>query len=278
MSALLLIDTNVRLYQEIAAAAKPTTAVVLFDSRASSLDDIVAQVKALSSHSFTSVGLVQDGTNMMASYRIVRDQTPCALQNLETDGMGSWSSVTTFLQNLQSQTEMAVFDFISCQLDANTGFSYAIAQISRQLHVKLRASKDITGNLAEGGNWVQESDGVNIQDVYFTDAIDQYRGVLLASFFGFGRSNTSQMVTAANPKYNMVSPEFPVLYMVKALMSSEITVWGSSNDGGSGAPTGTGYTAIAATSSAFAALKPDGSITAWGSSSYGGSGAPTGAV
>ena len=104
MSALLLIDTHVRMYKDIAAAAKSTTSVVLFDSVTSSLDDIVAQVKTLPAHSFTSVGLVQDGSNIMPTYQIVRNQSPCELQGLETVGMNSWTPVSTFLQSLQSDT------------------------------------------------------------------------------------------------------------------------------------------------------------------------------
>jgi hypothetical protein len=42
------------------------------------------------------------------------------------------------------------------------------------------------------------------------------------------------------------------------------------------APSGNGYTNIYSTSAAFAALKADGSIVAWGSSSDGGSGVPSG--
>ena len=55
-----------------------------------------------------------------------------------------------------------------------------------------------------------------------------------------------------------------------------ISAWGDSRYGGSGAPAGSGFTAIYSTEQAFAALKEDGSISAWGDSSRGGSGAPTG--
>ena len=48
-----------------------------------------------------------------------------------------------------------------------------------------------------------------------------------------------------------------------------ITAWGFSDDGGSGAPTDTGYTKIYSTDYAFAAMKADGSITAWGNSEGG---------
>jgi alpha-tubulin suppressor-like RCC1 family protein len=41
-------------------------------------------------------------------------------------------------------------------------------------------------------------------------------------------------------------------------------------------PNGNGYTNIYSTVGAFAALKADGSITAWGDSRYGGTGAPSG--
>ena len=46
--------------------------------------------------------------------------------------------------------------------------------------------------------------------------------------------------------------------------------------GGTGAPSGTGFTTIVHGISTFAALKADGSIVAWESSTSGGSGAPTG--
>ena len=55
-----------------------------------------------------------------------------------------------------------------------------------------------------------------------------------------------------------------------------IVAWGDAGHGGTGAPSGNGYTNIYSTSAAFAALKADGSIVAWGSSSDGGSGVPSG--
>ena len=55
-----------------------------------------------------------------------------------------------------------------------------------------------------------------------------------------------------------------------------ISAWGHSGNGGSGAPTESGFTAIYSTELAFAALKEDGSISAWGTTGYGASGAPTG--
>ena len=46
--------------------------------------------------------------------------------------------------------------------------------------------------------------------------------------------------------------------------------------GGSSVPLGTGFIAIYSTANAFAALKEDGSIEVWGDPTLGGSGAPSG--
>ena len=256
------------MYMKIVDAAKPTTTVIVFNRLTSSLDDIIKQIAALPTRAFASVGLVQDGTNLMADYRIVEDQAPCALYNLETEGLLSWSPVITFLQSLKSLTGMATFDFISCLLGANPGFSYAISQISTQLGVVLQASTDMAGNLAQGGNWVQESDAVNIQDVYFTEDIAGYTELL----YYFAYRPGVKMVTQYNTGF--VSVANPVLDM-KTFTSATIYAWGDSANGGTGAPTGPGYTAIASNNSAFAALNSSGTISAWGDSTYGGTGAPT---
>jgi len=59
-----------------------------------------------------------------------------------------------------------------------------------------------------------------------------------------------------------------------------IHAWGYSAEGGTGAPSGTGFTSIFSSMQAFAALASDGSIQAWGYSAvgdnYGGTGAPSG--
>ena len=58
--------------------------------------------------------------------------------------------------------------------------------------------------------------------------------------------------------------------------SGTIHTWGNANTGGSGPPSGSGFTAIYSTQDAFAALKSDGSISSWGKSNHGGTGAPSG--
>ena len=73
------------------------------------------------------------------------------------------------------------------------------------------------------------------------------------------------------------APNLPNSYAFAALAADgSIFVWGNSDNGGSNAPSDTGYIQVYATSKAFAALKSDGSITVWGEGPYGGSDAPSG--
>jgi len=299
MATLLLIDTQVRQYETIASAAKPTTTVILFNSFTDTLDSIVAQVSALPSHSFTAIGLVQDGTDRMIEYRIVQSQTPCELFNLPTVGLESWNPVILFLTNLKTLTGAEKFDFISCLLDRNPGFDYAIDTISTQIGMNLEAAKDKLGNLAAGGTWT-ESDGDNIATIFFTDAISQFTGLLYSN--GTINSFRYPMVV-----YNYVTkpggPSFPnnpgwamvgdlsgidvsgvdvfgkrkVLKMLP-INTQSLTAWGSQIHGGSldgqtqyRELSGALYTAIAANYYAFVALDISGHITAWGRQDYGGS-------
>ena len=271
MSALLIVDTQVRNYDTIVAAAKPTTTVVTFDSKNNTLTDIVNQVKQLSEQVFETVGLVKDGTDIMSEYRIVEKQQGC---DVTKHDFASWAPVIEFLKDLQATTGMKNFDFVSCLLYSNTGFAYAMDAMCKTLGVTLRASKDHTGNKENGGNWIQESANVDIRDVYFTDAIDEFKG-LLYSFVNYG-TNTRNMVTPANPAYAMVGHVGTVdvsnvdvdgiraaLGTTTVPLGGPIQSWGLSGESVN-SPSGENFVLITAATSSFSALDASGKAYYWG--------------
>jgi hypothetical protein len=91
--------------------------------------------------------------------------------------------------------------------------------------------------------------------------------------YAWGQTSSGGTSAPTGTGYTQITSSFSAFAALK--YDGSISAWGSS-DGGTGAPTGTGYIRIIATSAAFAALKADGSITAWGKTSHGGTGAPTG--
>jgi hypothetical protein len=69
-----------------------------------------------------------------------------------------------------------VVDLLSCNLNKEH-FVSEMDKIQQELNVNIRYSVDQTGNNPQG-NWVLESDNVNIKDLYFTEKINDWNGVL----------------------------------------------------------------------------------------------------
>jgi alpha-tubulin suppressor-like RCC1 family protein len=76
-------------------------------------------------------------------------------------------------------------------------WKYVLNTLESQMSVDFRASVDNTGSLAVGGNWILESDNVNIKDVYFTENIEEWMDIL------FGISQTSIFITSDRKVYAM---------------------------------------------------------------------------
>jgi hypothetical protein len=71
-------------------------------------------------------------------------------------------------------------DILSCSL-SDIKYKEEIATIETDLNIDIRYSTDKTGNGADGSNWTMESELpalVNVRDLYFTDAVLQWSGVL----------------------------------------------------------------------------------------------------
>jgi hypothetical protein len=71
-------------------------------------------------------------------------------------------------------------DFLACYLWASADWRYVIGKLKNDWEVWVRASIDITG---WGGNFILESDGVDLIDVYFTEKIFQYKYAFIGNDF-----------------------------------------------------------------------------------------------
>ena len=46
--------------------------------------------------------------------------------------------------------------------------------LERKLNINFRSSNNKTGNMIAGGDWVLESDNINIKDLYFNESISSW--------------------------------------------------------------------------------------------------------
>jgi len=129
---------------------------------------------------YKSIGIIQHNSRL-PYYQFLNNEKKYPLSSVEVNDptLTSWSEYIGFLTTLKTEFAISYLDLLACALYSDTDWKYVIDTISMQLQITIRASTDDTGSSALGGNWFLESHtGVNLKDVYFTDAIDLYAGLL----------------------------------------------------------------------------------------------------
>ncbi|CAL1167896.1 unnamed protein product [Cladocopium goreaui] len=80
---------------------------------------------------------------------------------------------------VEALTADARVDILACELVAGETGMKVFKELEAESGINLAASTDLTGNKASGGNWLMETDGVNVKDTYFTEKIDAFNETLL---------------------------------------------------------------------------------------------------
>ena len=262
---ILLIDKRVQDYETIVRATDPELCIpVLFDYYTDTIEDIktristachsvvVSTLPPTDDGSYRCIGLIQHNYNHPFYSLVSTENSNSVVWGIkERDPeLTSWAPLRDLIAWCHTTPEIATayFDMMACALYANKDWKYIIDTLTEQTGATIRASTDDTGAAALGGDWFLESHtGVNLKTVYFTEAIEEYRGIL------------------ASPPYNIRE------YSTKGFATGSVQAWGDSIYGGTTpADVSSDVVAVYSTKSAFAALKTDGSVVAWGNSAAGG--------
>jgi uncharacterized protein YjbI with pentapeptide repeats len=265
---ILLIDKRVQDYETIVRATDPELCIpVLFDYYTDTVDDIKARISAACDSDAPStststltptddgahrcIGLIQHNYNRPFYNLVSADAESSVIMGVkERDPeLATWAPLRNLIAWCHTTPEInaAYFDMMACALYANNDWKYVIDTLSGQTGVIIRASTDDTGSAALGGDWFLESHtGVNLKTVYFTELIEEYRGILYLYPYDIRE------------------------YSTKGFATGSIQTWGHSEYGGPNPGISSGVVSIYSTGSAFAALKTDGSVQAWGNAAYGG--------
>jgi hypothetical protein len=84
------------------------------------------------------------------------------------------NNIVQLIKNINNPN--LIIDLLSCNLNKDT-FKNEMDKIENELNVNIRYSVDQTGNNPEG-NWILESDNIDIKDLYFTEEINNWNRVL----------------------------------------------------------------------------------------------------
>ena len=295
---ILLIDKRVSRYEDIVAAIDPALAVgIVFDYFEDTFDTLKARMSELGVTPSTggSVGLIQHNYRApMFSMLASADVSPVAQVAAQDPDLGRWTQFRDFIVWCKTAPEIGAshFDMMACALYSNKDWKYVIDTLTLQTGVTVRASTDNTGSATLGGNWFLESHtGINLKGVYFTELIEEYRGILFLAPYNSREYSTKGFATGAvvawgiGSGYEIIAVPsdlssnvvtlYSTLYAFAALKTDgSVVAWGDSYSGGDSSAVASDLSsnvvAVYSTSYAFAALKTDGSVVTWGDPDSGG--------
>jgi len=203
---ILLIDNRVQSYETIVSSINNEKCIsVVFDYSLDTVNDIKTKIinevssSNLDANSIRCVGLVQHNY-VLPLYNLVQSTAGSVVTGvLDNDpALTTWSELRDFISWCKTTPEVNAqyFDMMACALYSDPDWKYVIDTLTTQTGVTVRASTDDTGAAALGGDWFLESHtGVNLKDVYFTESIENYNGLLLRLSMGMAKSESVQIVT-----------------------------------------------------------------------------------
>ena len=266
MTNVILIDTRIVTYQNIVAGVNNNTIAVVFDYSTDTYNTLLDKILDLDLNSITNIALASHG-EFTETYKMLDNEQECQVQFItEKDPtFASWNTNFNFWLTLRNLYQIENIDLLACALVSHDEWKNILVQMEQFTSTNVRASDDETGNLKEGGDWVLETDNVNVKNLYFNDTIDEFVELLggSTSMPQWGRNSTDDN---ANIYKNYIN-----------ITGSVVSGYGDSAKGADITglyPSGSDLDNIAtvySTDRSYAALKTDGSVVCWGEDATGGS-------
>ena len=98
------------------------------------------------------------------------------------------------LVNFWNKFDTSTIDYLGCSTLKNEVWKNTLKYLGEKTSKQFRASDDNTGNLKAGGDWVLESDGVNVKDLYFTEEINKWMGLLMIVSYYNARTASGEIL------------------------------------------------------------------------------------
>jgi len=223
---LLLIDSRVSNTQDIINAKQPGVHHIVFEApsrpthSAKLIKNIEDQIAALGVPAFTSIGLVQhnDGRPIYEMFGRISDRMKPVISDVATrdPDIQTWNRISLFITMLRLNYGIVNFDMMACALYSDPNWKHVIDKLTAVTGVTVRASTDDTGAASLGGDWFLESHtGVNLKDIYFTDAIENYTGILVLS------SNSDILPVTTVKKLLLIDHTIPDIHVIINSMNDD---------------------------------------------------------
>ena len=145
---------------------------VVYDANTDSLDSIISKIDtALDGHKADSIAFATEGEGSgqfeLTSHDVVNSASLMGSAELQH----FWKDVGSLVN------DGGRIDLLACDMTSDARGDLLLSQLETLTGKDFAASSDPTGNVQYGGNWLLESDSVNVAPIYFDQmALENYSG------------------------------------------------------------------------------------------------------
>ena len=167
---------------------------------------------------FSSVGIMQHSQPEPSYFKFLNTMSKeevGILSDVEVNDpeLVSWTFFINFIKTLYATYHTTTVDMMACAIYSNPGWKYVIDNIggkiiehndATDIKITIRASNDNTGSSALGGNWILETESVDLTTIYFTPEIYNWKYVLTTyidnrfKFYRWNGSYASRVTTTSS--------------------------------------------------------------------------------
>lgn len=181
--SLLLIDNRVSDQKTVIDALLPDTKYVIVDYDIDTLESLQNKItEVAASQNVTNVGIFQENYNR-GTYQYIGSFGAATLADVENvdPEIATWADFTNLLTYFTTVLNITNVDLMGCNIHKDPNWRYVITKLEGLTGLVLRSSDDYTGSSELGGNWILESDNVDLIGTYFTESIKNYNFILNAT-------------------------------------------------------------------------------------------------
>ena len=153
ISNVLLIDQTIPDYAIFVTSVNASTLPIVYSST-TTRNEILSQLSVYTSIDRIGIAFSNNGGNLFLENQPFFDSTP-------------FSDNMNFILQVIQQWNVKNIDYLGCNTLNTPGWNEYYASLLEQTGVIVGASNNQTGNIQYGGDWVLESTGQDIEDIYF---------------------------------------------------------------------------------------------------------------
>ena len=175
MTNVLLIHDGVNDFETFKTAANSDTFPIVYSNCSSK--ETLLQLLQTKFNSISRIAFVFHNGGIESS-KIFLDDEPLFTNEDLVGGVDAFSNNMKFIIEISNSFQVLNLDFLACNTLQYDNWKTYYRLLEQHTRATIGASDDLTGNLKYGGDWILENTNEDIQNIYFTDLIENYQYTL----------------------------------------------------------------------------------------------------